>query len=220
MSQEQLVRVQRLCAQFDGLRTFDDVETWDAAALDAALNLQRLAEHTRLHQQGLLAQADELVRERAAAPFFKRLFSSRKPELALRGQAGQLAATLQQLGLMINDLLERIDYTPNDEKERKALIKELRAEKKELQLAKKEIAAHKRAINQAAREASASAGINQGWIFTTYDSKQAASERRAIRRQRIAVLAPHENAKTVIERQILDLERRIMWVERFGKDAD
>lgn len=220
MSNDQLVRVQWLCAQFDGLRTFHEVAQWDAAALDAALNLQKLAEQTRLHQQGLVAQADDLARTRAATPFFKRLFSSRSPEITLRGQAAQLAATLQQLGVMINDLLERIDYTPNDEKERKALIKELRAEKKELQHRKKEIAAQKRAINQAAREASASAGINQGWIFTTYDSKQAASERRAIRRQKIAMLAPHENAKTVIERQILDLERRIMWVERFGKGED
>ncbi len=220
MSHEQLVRVQWLCAQFDGLRTFNDVAQWDAAALDAAMNLQRVAEQTRLHHQGLVAQADDLARTRAATPFFKRLFSSRNPELVLRGQADQLAATLQQLGVMINDLLERIDYTPNDEKERKALMKELRSEKKELQHQKKEIAAQKRAINHAAREASATAGITQGWIFTHYDSKQAASERRAIRRQKIAMLAPHENAKTVIERQILDLERRIMWVERFGKGED
>jgi hypothetical protein len=41
LSNEQIVRVQWLCAQFDGLRTFDDVEKWDAAALDTALNLQK-----------------------------------------------------------------------------------------------------------------------------------------------------------------------------------
>lgn len=220
MSHDQLVRVQQLCAQFDGLRTFDDAEKWDAAALDSAMNLQKLLEHTRLHQQGLLAQADELARARASTPFLKRLFSSRSPERTLRAEAEQLSATLQQLGMMINDLLERIDYTPNDEKERKALLKELRTEKKELQLQKKEVTAQKRAINQAARAASASAGVTQGWIFTTYDSKQAASERRAIRRDKIAQLAPYENAKTLIERQILDIDRRIVWVERFGKDED
>ena len=217
MNDNELVRAQHLCAQFDGLRTFDDVARWDAAALDTALNLQKVAEQTRLHQQGLYAQADELARARAAAPFFKRMFSSRAPERTLRIEAEHISAMLQQLGQMIDDLLERIDYTPNDEKERKALLKELRAEKKELQVQKREIAAHKRAVNHAARAASASAGIQQGWIFTTYDSKQAAAERRAIRRQKIADLAPYENAKTLIERQILDLDRRIMWVERFGK---
>jgi hypothetical protein len=220
VSHDQIVHVQRLCAHYDGLRTFDDVAQWDAAALDAAMNLQRLADQTLLHHQGLVTQADDLARARAATPFFKRLFSSRNPELALRGQADQASAVLRQVGAMINDLLERIDYTPNDEKERKALLKELKAEKKELQLQKKEIAAQKREINQAAREASAKAGLHQGWIFTTYDSKQAASERRAIRRQKIAMLAPHENAKTLIERQILDIERRIVWVERFGKGED
>lgn len=214
------MRVQRLCTQFDGLRTFHDVAQWDVAALDTALNLQKAAEQTRLHQQGLVVQADELARAHAAAPFFKRMFSSRTPERTLRLQADQLSATLQQLGQMINDLLERIDYTPNDEKERKALLKELRGEKKDLQVQKREIAAHKREVNHAARAASANAGINQGWIFTTYDSKQAAAERRAIRRQKIAELAPYENAKTLIDRQILDLDRRISWVERFGKGED
>jgi len=220
VSENPLAHVQRLCAQFDGLRTFDDANHWDAAALDAAKSLQTLLEQTQIHQQGLVAQADELARAHTAAPFFKRMFRSRAPEHTLRGEADQLSATLHQIGVMINDLLERIDYTPNDEKERKALLKELRVEKKELQVQKREIAAQKRAVNQAAREASAHAGINQGWIFSTYDSKQAASERRGIRRQKISQLAPYENAKTVIDRQILDIDRRIMWIERFEKGED
>ena len=221
MSHEQLVRAQqRLCTEYDGLRTFDDVARWDAEALDTAMNLQKLSEDLRLHQQGLVVRADDLARAHAATPFFGRMFKSRKPERELRVELDQTAAVLQRLGEVIGDLLERIDYTPNDEKERKALLKELKAEKKELQLQKREIAAQKREINQAAREASATAGLHQGWIFTTYDSKQAASERRAIRREKIAMLAPHENAKTLIERRLLDLERRIVWVERFGKGED
>lgn len=32
------------------------------------------------------------------------------------------------------------------------------------------------------------------------------------------LVRPHENAKTLIERPLL--ERRIVWIERFGKDED
>lgn len=218
MSDNQLQRVQWLSVQFEGLRTFNDVAQSDAAALDTALNLQKQAEHTRLHQQGLRAQADDFARAHATRPFFKRMLSSRAPERMLRAQAEQLSATVQQLGEMINDLLERIDYTPDDEKERKALLKELRAEKKELQVQKREIAAQKREINHAAR--SASAGAGRQFFGLIYDSTMAAAERRAIRRQKIAELAPYENAKMAVERQILDLDRRIAWVERFGKGED
>ena len=100
------------------------------------------------------------------------------------------------------------------------MLRELRAEKKELQVQKREIAAQKRELNQVVRDASANAGIHKGWLSTTYDGRQAAAQRRALRRVKIELLAPHEDAKTHIERQLVDLDRRIAWVERFGDGDD
>jgi hypothetical protein len=162
-----------------------------------------------------LARADQLRDERAKLPILKRLFTGRGPEKQSRARAASLLLSVHQLGLLMNDLLERIDYTPNNETEQKALIKELRAERKELQMEKREVAAEKRAINRAAREASANAG--QGFFF--YNSKAAASERRAIRRQRAADLAPFEDQAVAIEHQIRDIDRRLVWVERFTAGA-
>lgn len=71
----------------------------------------------------------------------------------------------------------------------------------------------KREINRAAREASANAG------HFYYDSKAAAAERRAIRRQRAADLAPIEDKAAFIDQQIRDIDRRLIWVERFTPDA-
>jgi hypothetical protein len=206
----------QLRAAFDGLRTFEQVAQWDAAATALAQQLQRALEISQQHHQGLLAQADEARRQHVAKPFFKRLFG-RSSEPEIRAQANQVHGHRENLGMLINELLELIDYTPNDDKECKELLKELRGDKKELQVKKREIAAQKRAINHAARAASATAG-RTGIIFVTYDSKLAAAQRRAIRRDRMAALAPHEDQQHAIEHEIIALDRRILWLERFGKD--
>lgn len=209
-----IARAQRLRFDFEHLRTFDDVHRWDHAALQVATELDHAMAHFKWQYGDLALQADRSAQAHAALPFFRRIFSSRKHEHVLRVQASQALATANHLGAMMNDLLECIDYSPNDERERKALLKELRAERKELQLAKRGIAAQKRAIHRAAKEQSADAGR----ILFFYDSKVAASERRAIRRQRYASLAPVEDQGLAIEYQMRDLDRRIMWVERFGAD--
>jgi len=111
-------------------------------------------------------------------------------------------------------LQESIDFTPNNSDEQKSLIKELSFTKKELQLQKKEVTANMKNVNEKARSRSVRAGNN---FLGIYNSKMAASERRNIRYQRDAQLRPNEAIKAAIERQILQIEKDILWVKRFTK---
>jgi len=111
-------------------------------------------------------------------------------------------------------LQESIDFTPNNSDEQKFLIKELSFTKKELQLQKKEVTANMKNVNEKARSKSVRAGNN---FLGIYNSKMAASERRNIRYQRDAQLRPNEAIKAAIERQILQIEKDILWVKRFTK---
>lgn len=111
-------------------------------------------------------------------------------------------------------LQESIDFTPNNLDEQKALIKELSFTKKDLQLQKKEVTATMKNVNERARSRSVRAGNN---FLGIYNSKMAASERRNIRYQRDAQLRPNEAIKAAIERQILQIEKDILWVKRFTK---
>jgi hypothetical protein len=111
-------------------------------------------------------------------------------------------------------LQESIDFTPNNSGEQKSLIKELSFTKKELQLQKKEVTANMKNVNEKARSRSVRAGNN---FLGIYNSKMAASERRNIRYQRDAQLRPNEAIKAAIERQILQIEKDILWVKRFTK---
>ena len=80
------------------------------------------------------------------------------------------------------------------------------------------------AIRQDARTQSANAGktglfgpysllqISQGEF---YDSSLAARRRRGIRQEKEAALAPFESKKAELEQQLMNIERRLLWVERF-----
>jgi hypothetical protein len=113
---------------------------------------------------------------------------------------------------MASQMQEAIDFTPNSVEEQKALLRELRQRKKELQLEKRQVAASMKAIREGARQRSAQAGRG---FFGMYNPKQAASERRSIRYRKEAALRPHEDAKAAIERQIIQIDRDILWVGRY-----
>lgn len=110
------------------------------------------------------------------------------------------------------ELQELVDFTPNSPEEQKTLLAELRLQKKELQLKKRELAAAMKAIRVDARQKSSEAGVVFG-VF--YDRSTAAHQRRHIRYRKEAALKPHEGEKEAVERQLLQIDRDIMWVERF-----
>jgi hypothetical protein len=93
-------------------------------------------------------------------------------------------------------------------------LKELNLERKELQLKKREINEQIRQIRTAARQKSAN--LPDKLIGAFGGSKYRASTRRSIRYQKEAALSPHEDAKSAIEGEILNLEKDILWVERFS----
>lgn len=152
----------------------------------------------------------------AALNRFSRLFASKAQLANLEAATTKATRVLEVLAQHQDALAEMIEFTPNTVAEQKALLKQMRLEKKELQADKKERAADMKAIRQGHREAAADAGQFLGGII--YDRKLAASTRRALRTSREAQLGPHEGAQAATDRQIRTVERRILWLERFGLD--
>jgi hypothetical protein len=179
---------QLLMNEFNGLSTFSAVVAWDERA---NIELQSLIDGIQLFDSEINRQSKILNEQRIET--YKTKY---------RVLMENMAEKLQ----------ESIDFTPNSSTEQKSLLKELRQRKKELQLEKREVAASAKQIREKARLKSIHAGRVLGII---YDSKLAAIERRAIRYGREAAVAPHENVKASIERQILQIDKDILWVERF-----
>jgi hypothetical protein len=179
----------RLMLAFQNISTFSEVSEWDR---NAEIAIQKIIDS--IHN--LETEIDS----------YKDIFN----QLKINELKKQHMAVLEN---MANKLQEAIDFTPNSSKEQKILLKELRHQKKELQLQKREVTANMRSIQANARSRSVRAGRG---FFGIYDSKLAAYERRRIRYQKETALHPNEDMKAAIERQIMQTDKDILWVEKFS----
>ncbi len=151
-----------------------------------------------------------MQKDRNAKPFFSRLFASTKPEQEISQEIEQVQKTIANLMEMSDQLSDAIDFTPNSPEEKKALLAELRIHKKELGADKREVALNMNAIRADARQKNADIDGR-----ASYNLKSAAQDRRQIHYEKEAALQPHEDAKAAIERQIIQVEKDILRVEKF-----
>jgi hypothetical protein len=61
----------------------------------------------------------------------------------------------------------------------------------------------------------ASDGAGKTWLGL-YDSEQAATERRGIRHAKEQALHAYENTKESVERQVIALEKHLIWLENLS----
>jgi len=203
-----------LMSEFKTLSTFAAVESWDKRAGN---EIERIVGTIQELDMGIAEQTqalESIKEEHSKKSFVGRLFSGGNEEKELTQRIEKYHQYKSTLGKMATQLQESIDFTPNSPDEQKILIKELRQRKKELQVEKREIAAVMKAARTDARQQSAQAGQVFG-VF--YSSKVAASERRSIRYSKEAALRPQENAKAAVERQLVQIDRDILWAEKFNQ---
>jgi hypothetical protein len=201
-----------LMVEYKRLSTFAEVSSWDQRAqaeVDKIIIVIRNLDNEITQQSVELEQVTKAHSEKS---FLNRMFSGHKAEKDIAQLIEKCRSHKMTLAELASHLQEATDFTPNSLQEQKALLKELRERKKELQFEKREVATAMKAIRTEARQQSAQAGRVFG-IF--YDSKVAASQRRRIRYAKESALRPQEDTKSAIERQIAQVDREILWAERF-----
>ena len=200
-----------LMNEYGRLTTFAEVNSWDARA---QTEVERIVPVLRELDNEITRQSRTLEDEKRARlekPFLKRLFSSRGREESTALLIKRLGEYREVLDTMATKMQETIDFTPNSPREQKVLLNELRERKKHLQIKKRELAANIREIRQEARQMSANAG--EGFLGT-YSASLAASQRRELRFERDEAMRPYEDEKSAVERQILQIDKDILWAER------
>ena len=212
---EQASRLQahadELSHRFQALGSYEEAARFDSDALATI----RLSERYKADLEAFVLAEETALQDadsaRGSLPFFKRLFASRSEEKRLASSIAEARGGVASVDNAISELYELIDRTPASKTEQKQMLAELR-------LLKKEITTHKRSVNEAMREIRTKArqdmsswtGVSGGMVGSV-----ARLERMGIRHGKEAALAPHEGTKASLELQIIDLERRIIWVERF-----
>jgi hypothetical protein len=199
-----------LMTEHKGLLTFTDVASWDQRASAEVEQIVNAIQDADEKSADVSRKLEQVKKEHAEKNFIARLFSSQRLAKSLSRLI--LNYSIHKMGLdgLASQLQEARDFTPNSPEEKTSLLKELNVRKKELQVEKSELAAAKRAIRTDARKQNAHVGIR-------YSSKLAASERRSIRYKKEAALRPLEDAKTAIERQLIQVDHDILWAERLFK---
>jgi hypothetical protein len=203
----------KVVAAMDKLASFEGIAAWDRLAQD---EVKQVEQHIQVLDRELFQNQQALIKARqdySNKNFIAKLFGGRREIDRINGALTGLASQKQYCEDLAEQLQAHVDFTPNDTEEQKVLIKLLKQHKKELQQQKRELASDARQIRVAARQATANIGPNYGSKFV---GRLNASQRRNIRFQKEAALAPNEDAKTAIERQLIAVERRIIWAERFS----
>jgi hypothetical protein len=204
----------KLMADLKTLSTFDGVTDWDKQAqaeIERAVQAIQYLDNEIAENKKAIDQAKQAKSDKS---FLGKLFSDDKEEKESAQKIEKYLGYQKLLNNVAVQLQESIDFTPNSPDEQKNLLKELKQRKKELQLSKREIAAAMKEMRTDARQQSADAGRTFGGAF--YSSKMAAVERRHIKYAKEAALQPHESAKASVDRQLLQVERDIIWAEKFS----
>lgn len=201
-------RAEHLISCVRDITTFAEVAAWDREARQLAGQFRAfIARVPHLEEQVSRVEAAARAAH-AQKPFLRRLFSTPPLTAEISRTRGMLRSSTRRLDRLADQLETLIDETPDNPAEKKQLLAELRGLKKELNLEKKELAAEMRQVRAQARRANA----NVGGIFSTPKSRR--YDRISIRLKKEEALRPHEGRRVAIDREILEIDRMIMWIER------
>ena len=194
-----------LLHRFNSLKTFADVQEWDA---EAKTHTDTILVCIPDIESDVARFRRELENHRSSLSRFRKLVPWDKTATQLQRSIQEADELISNCYEIVSDVQSRIDKTPNDKEEQKLLIKELRLRKKELQLEKKQVNSQLRNIREDAsvQYASAASGFTRLMGLT-------AAQRRDIRLNKEAALSPHKSERNFIERKISALDRQILWAE-------
>lgn len=204
---------EQLLREYALLATLDCAAQWKGASENCIVQLLTDAEACNGSIAELRTKAARLRSETRQRSFWGRFFKSAEEKQAASSIATLTKAT-QSLRETADDLQEKIDDTPSNRDEKTRMLNELKVRKKELQLEKRELSAHMKNIRTEARQRSADAATSITALVA--GSKYTAAERHSIRVSKEQALAPHEDAKASLERQLLALDREILRIESFS----
>jgi hypothetical protein len=208
----EISRCERLSESLQTLSTYAGAREWTKKVAE---EVNALPATLRCFDQIIAAELvnlDEEKRRFEQQSLLKRTFSSHGPEEAVAGRISVHRQQRAHLVKLVEGMQQKAVLVPSSTTTRDLLLKEIRHHMKELRAKKKEATAAMTAIRREARVASDGAG--KTWIGL-YDSSLAADQRRGIRHAKEETLRPYEDAKETIERQMMALEKHLIWLEQF-----
>jgi chromosome segregation ATPase len=206
-------RVQRLLEELNRVTTFEEVNAWDRQAEDEIRRLKAYLDRLLAFERQIGVLEERAKQAHAQKTMVTRLWRSHDYRAEISTAREQISLQRSMLEKFEDALQAAVDKTPNSREERREMLQQLRLLKKELTQQRREINEAMRQIRTGARQRTAKVGSGLGLFLSTPASRRLS--RMSIRLEKEAALAPNEDARAAIERQILIVDQAILWVERF-----
>jgi uncharacterized protein with PIN domain len=194
-----------LATEIKNLRNFDEITEWDKKAMAEVKALYSILKVIEGKQQKAIQVISQEQQEHEAKSFLTKLFDRRKEQKRWIAEHSRLVREKGQIESVIGQFESAIDFMPDSLDKLKELLEECKQQKEELLTEKKAVNAQMASIREDAKQQTAN---------TNY-GKYGKGDRHRIRLNKDAALRPQDNQKTAIERQITDLDKIIVWLEKF-----
>jgi hypothetical protein len=205
----------RLLEQVKSLNSFEEVTIWDGKAEQEVYKINEMFitgipdELDRLQRK--LEQSKEVHSKKT---FFARNFTLDTTSLNFKKEMQNIEASK----LILQDLRDQLEYwietTPDDAKEAKAMIAELKLAKKELGTQKKEVRNEIKQVKSQARVMNTK--IAGRFVFSS--PKLRKWQRHNVRVAKENAVSPLEQMILDMDREMIDIDRMIAWIERIRLD--
>jgi hypothetical protein len=196
--------IQELLTTIHSISTYSEADEWGKRAAGMIENIKSILRGLDV-EIARNTQSLEKLKYEASKKFLGRLFSGGNEEKELTSRLDEYKSAKVRLVNAENQLQDFIDFTPKSVEEQQGLLAELRLRKKTLQEKKREITQVVRGPRMTKPQ-----GEPSNTVFNA-----ATLERRKIRYDREAHLLPNETTSASLARQIAQVERDLLWVEKF-----
>ena len=194
-----------LATAIKNLRSFDEIAEWDKNAMVEVEALHSILKVIEGKQRTALQMISREQQDHAAKSFLPKLIDRRKEQKRWLAEQARLTREKTHIENVIDQFRSAIDFMPDSLDELRKLLEECKQQKEELLTEKKAVNAQMSSIRVEARQQTANT------LYGNYGK----GDRRRIRLNKDAALRPQESQKTAIERQVKELDQKIIWLERF-----
>ena len=210
--------------RFESLYRFEDAAQWDKdaqALIELNTKLEKEIKNYQDQQEKILI---DIQQEKSKLTFLKRMTYSSSNEKENTHNIEVSKEQIENLMIAREAIIEMMDKTPVSKKEQQDMMKELIQIKKDLALEKRELNAKMKEIRADARRKNAFPITDTTDILSSLVhgvKGHTRIKRQIARMDKERQVKPHEDQASLIESQIIDIEKKINWVSKFeGKSNE
>ena len=194
---------------YERIASFDEVENWDSTAAAYISEIDNYHQLLNDHKSYLKSKIDEFRKEREAGKVHEKIFKYHTKERVV----GEILNEFEKISFesLKSNLQSQIEFSPNNDEEKKDILEKLADLKDDLKNRKKDIMDGKRFVREKAKNKNEEISNS---FFSSPQSRRL--DRHANKQAKEQALAELERNKNQLIVQMEFADRQIAWVKKIN----